>query len=296
MEDRPKSLIEDRPLHGAVTVLVFLMFAFGWLLVVGVLQGLFMVAMVLVKEGPAALAKLSESSDLLMDAATPAVIGAGAIVQFAGLIPVAIILAKLTKRPLKAAFGLYKPLVFVIPIALLGGLTVGLFPGWIVEQLGPLIERFHLDTGSLELITKTLTTGSIAGRAVMLVAVCLSAPLFEELVFRGFLWDALARTKMPTWAVWLATSCLFALFHIDPVHVFAVLFVGLFLGWLRWTGKSVWVAVLGHFANNTLAAVLVVTGVDETAADGVPLWMAALAGGTTITLCAIAWFFYRRRN
>lgn len=135
-------------------------------------------------------------------------------------------------------------------IALVGGLTVGFLPGWIATELRAAFPAFQ--NGSLEAITGILTSAPMGWRVLFAVEVGLVAPLVEEWVFRGFMWDALKRF-LPIWAVWLLSSFIFAAYHMDPIQSSAVVLTGLALGWVRWMSGSVWPAVVMHAANNTLA-------------------------------------------
>lgn len=139
----------------------------------------------------------------------------------------------------------------------LGALTIGLLPGWAasrlmeIESLAPFVE-------GMKLVAEALENTADPYWAVLAFAVVISAPVCEELIFRGFLWRA-ASYGLPQVGVWLATSVLFAAYHMNPIHVVAVLPIGLFLGWLRWWSGSIWPGIAGHFANNALALVLTLT-------------------------------------
>ena len=60
---------------------------------------------------------------------------------------------------------------------------------------------------------------------------------------------------LPVPAVWVATSLIFAGYHMDPVQSVALVFTALGLGWLRWMSGSVWPGVLLHAVNNGLGVI-----------------------------------------
>ncbi|MCB9681157.1 MAG: CPBP family intramembrane metalloprotease [Alphaproteobacteria bacterium] len=151
--------------------------------------------------------------------------------------------------------------------AVVGGLSMGWLPALIAEHLASnaaWLERVDAflpgtQSQSLPWLQDALTRGSGAGAALMMLVVAGVGPLVEEVVFRGFLWDALRRW-LPAGVVIGVTSVLFALAHLDPVHTPAVLFIGLFLGWLRWTSGSIWPGVVAHVVNNGIGVVLATRG------------------------------------
>lgn len=82
-------------------------------------------------------------------------------------------------------------------------------------------------------------------------------PIAEEVLFRGFLQQALVR-RIGTIGGVLLSSFLFAAIHIDIAY-FAPLFVaGLMMGILRVVFRSIWAPILLHIVNNTVAVVLAV--------------------------------------
>jgi membrane protease YdiL (CAAX protease family) len=214
------------------------------------------------------------------------VMGAATGLQFFGMLGIAALLAWVTRRPFGPAFALRRPRIGVLAAGLFGGLVVGVFPGWIAEQLMEYLPA--LDFGNLQIIERALVEGSLGSRLPLLFAVVVLAPLVEELIFRGFLFDALTR-PLTRWGAWIATSVLFAAYHVDPVHVIAVLFTGMFLGWLRLTGASIWPCVLAHAMNNGLAACLSLAfGEDLDAVEATAL-QAALMACVTLAIAGGAW-------
>lgn len=174
--------------------------------------------------------------------------------------------------------------------AVVGGLTVGLSFGSFGEWLSNVIPDW-LQMGALDMISGALLEGPVIGRILMVLAVTLAAPVCEELVFRGALWGLLERAA-PGWVVWLFTSALFALYHLDPVHVILVFPVGLLIGWMRLTSGSILPSILLHFINNTFAVVLVYS----LSEDVVPPWYVAAIAGLFSALAFVFAAVFRRRS
>ncbi len=214
------------------------------------------------------------------------VLGLSTLVQFTGLGGIAAALVWLTGWPVTEAFAFKRPHTAALVAGGLGGLVVGVFPGWIAERLMELVPR--LDGGNLEMINKSLVEGDLLGRVGMIVAVCVLAPIVEELIFRGFLFRAAERATN-RWGAWVLSSVLFASYHVDPVHVIAVLFTGFFLGWLRLRSGSIWPGMIAHAANNSLAAsIALIVGAEQATETGLsflPSFAAALA---TLAIAAVA--------
>lgn len=86
--------------------------------------------------------------------------------------------------------------------------------------------------------------------AIMPIAV--GAPLFEEVLFRGFLFTAIVQSRLGAVGAILITTVIWALFHTGYVWQEMVI-VGTFgfvLGWLVWQIGSIWPGVLCHAAWN----------------------------------------------
>jgi membrane protease YdiL (CAAX protease family) len=172
--------------------------------------------------------------------------------------------------------------------ALTGGLAVGWLPGVIADVLAAspgylaAVRGFLGAPTSLGWLDATLTTGSLVDRVGMALVVAVLGPVAEEVVFRGFLWGALERWLPPV-VVLVLTTGLFALAHLDPVHTPAVLFVGLFLGWLRHVSGSLAPSVLCHAVNNLLGVLVAWRGASVPDATAIAL------GGLTVAVGVVVW-------
>ncbi len=88
--------------------------------------------------------------------------------------------------------------------------------------------------------------------AVLFVLVIAIAPgIAEELFVRGYIQRRLLRRMRPGWAIaW--SSVLFALLHLEPVHVVFTLPIGVWLGIIAWRTGSIWPGIVCHAALNGL--------------------------------------------
>lgn len=87
---------------------------------------------------------------------------------------------------------------------------------------------------------------------VFFISITLMTGIVEELAFRGYIFAAF-RSRFSTGGAVLLTSLLFALAHIDPLHMLAVFPTGVWLAYLVvWTG-SLYPAIGFHVLNNALA-------------------------------------------
>lgn len=91
-----------------------------------------------------------------------------------------------------------------------------------------------------------------------LLAVGVGAPLSEELLFRGFLFAALARSRLGVAGAAVVTTAAWAALHgnYSAFGVFEVAVIGLFLSWLLWRTGSLWVPIFCHALYNTALTLL----------------------------------------
>ncbi len=281
MPSTPDSPTQGTARRALALAALYVALSIGWRVLVEGGVGVLIVGMMLARGVP--LDQLG--GDTLQDHVPPALLAGASILQLLGLVGIAVALVWWTGADRRRSFGLRATQPALLAIGTAGGLTVGFFPGWVAQELSRLLP--FLDLGNLAMLNDMLTGGTLFARALLAIAIVGVAPLAEELVFRGYLWDLLERAHSRTLA-WALTSVLFALHHVDPIHVIAVFFTGLFLGWLRLATGSVWPAVGAHLLNNGLAAfVVLATPLDPDASS--PAWVAFLSLAISIGLCAAIW-------
>lgn len=102
--------------------------------------------------------------------------------------------------------------------------------------------------------TLILAANHVGGPALALALIALLVPLYEELVFRGFILGGLARHISFGWAnAWQAL--LFAVLHFDAQHFVFYLAIGLLAGWLVRRTRGLGASIALHAANNGIACV-----------------------------------------
>lgn len=99
----------------------------------------------------------------------------------------------------------------------------------------------------------------------------LISPTLEEVLFRGLIQNEFQR-RISSWSAILLTSILFVGIHLPHwlwrsgfsfplvVNCFGVFLFSLLAGWIFVRGETLWIPILAHIANNTLASLLVLKG------------------------------------
>jgi membrane protease YdiL (CAAX protease family) len=187
--------------------------------------------------------------------------------------------------------GLQRPRWTWAVVALLGGLTVWTFPSMLAAWL---METLQIDSVSLEATSRLLLEGPTPHRLAMGFAVIVTAPIFEEVIFRGYLWDVAERAT-GRWGAFVLTTLLFAAYHLDPVHTVSLLPTAAFLGALRLASGSLWPSILAHFANNGIAIVITLLTADVAAEEELPLWLSLSGTLFTIIVFALGVAWARKR-
>ena len=137
------------------------------------------------------------------------------------------------RRPTKAFF-------WTIPVALLAVYAVGIVHDMIIHpQQQDLISEFP--------------RGPLGLGLFVLVAVVM-APLFEEIVFRGFLFRGLANSWGWKWGA-LASAALFGLAHLQLDIFIPLATLGFGLAWVYKRTGSLWTCIAMHALFNLIAVV-----------------------------------------
>lgn len=110
---------------------------------------------------------------------------------------------------------------------------------------------------------------------VLLVAAVTPA-ICEELLFRGVVQHAFERGVRIRYAIFL-NGLIFGLFHLNPLSLVPLVVIGGYLSFIVWRSNSIYLGIIAHFINNSMAVIsLYVVGsenadvADVTAGLGIP--------------------------
>ncbi len=131
--------------------------------------------------------------------------------------------------------------------------------------------------------------------AIVLGAVTLAAPLCEEYFFRGVFQQGLRLEGARPLASVLITAAVFSIFHMQTVKLLPLFELGVLFGVLRLRTGSLWPAIAAHSGNNSITALLFLSGMaeDPQAAEAMPepraIALAAGVGGFVILALMWGW-------
>jgi len=145
--------------------------------------------------------------------------------------------------------------VGAIGLALLAWFVYIVFAGFLAPLLQPDQEDVTRDLG-----TDKDELGSVAVAAFLIV---IAAPISEEMFFRGFMYGGLRRS-LSIWPAALISAAVWGSLHLGAGNIGVAVQLAVFgviLAWLYERSGTLWAPVLAHAINNTIAFVLLVTGV-----------------------------------
>ena len=139
-------------------------------------------------------------------------------------------------------------------MAIIGTPILGLICSVILTQVSA---ATGIRSEGLDIFRDTLT--NMAGLELLLLVMLVGVvvPIVEELIFRGLLWRLVTFCKGTSFVAYMVTSCLFAIAHMEPLHVLGVLPLSFFIGWLKLRTGSVLPGIAAHMSNNLLACCII---------------------------------------
>ena len=132
----------------------------------------------------------------------------------------------------------------LLPLFLVGAAWTGIIsllnPNAVLHDLRPFQEMLHGDAYWL-----------------MLIVIGLGAPLSEELLFRGFMFPPLAKSRLGLIGAGILSSILWTLLHAgySVFGLLEVLSIGFYFAWLLVRTGSLWTTIFCHAVYNTVMAV-----------------------------------------
>jgi membrane protease YdiL (CAAX protease family) len=134
--------------------------------------------------------------------------------------------------------------VALLPLFLVGGAWTGIIsflnPDAVLHDLRPFQQLLHGDAFWL-----------------MLLVIGLGAPLSEEILFRGFMFPGLAKSRLGFVGAGILSSILWTMLHAgySLFGLLEVLSIGFYFAWLLVRTGSLWTTIFCHAVYNTVMAV-----------------------------------------
>jgi membrane protease YdiL (CAAX protease family) len=101
---------------------------------------------------------------------------------------------------------------------------------------------------------KNIMEGIYENPVASIATIAIAAPLLEEILFRGIILHGLLKNYSAGIAI-AFSSLLFALIHGNVAQGLGAFLMGLFMGWIYWKTKSLYIPIILHFVNNTVSCV-----------------------------------------
>ncbi len=203
------------------------------------------------------------------------------------LLPV-ILLLKISKKNIPESLGLRSTKSFNFLLVLLMSLPI-LIIAAIIGQLTNLL--YPLSESYLEGM-KNLVSAENRSLWQILFIIALLPGICEEILFRGYFLKAFKQNRV--WFSIVISGVLFGISHLDPFRLIPVSLLGIYLGFLAYFSRSLFLPIFAHFLNNAIAVVISNYG-DKIPVinsllieDGFLLWIAVPA---VITLSALFFIF-----
>ena len=121
------------------------------------------------------------------------------------------------------------------------------------DELDRIIQSFFPAPDYIVDLNGLLRPDTLLGFILLFIAVAIIAPIGEELLFRGFLQQALEKHWHDVTRAILITALLFSMIHMNPYWFVQIYILGVLLGFIAWKSKSVIPALVLHGMNNAMA-------------------------------------------
>lgn len=130
------------------------------------------------------------------------------------------------------------------------------------------------------------------GVLTMLIAATIG-PVAEEVIFRGMIQKGLMRNYTSIFAI-VFSSVIFGVIHMIPIQVVSAMIMGLVLAWIYYKTKSLWIPIIVHVINNSIAF-LFIDDMDDISSSMFRNQMGSDLGALGVLLVSIVlgYFIYR---
>ena len=171
----------------------------------------------------------------------------------------------------------YKKLILLMVVGWLGCVLIDAC----VQEYVP---HFEWDTDILSSIE------GMSSNPLGIICVCVLAPLVEEGVFRGTIERKLLEKDWNPWWAIVISALMFSLMHMNLTQGIIALILGLFMGWVYYRSRNIWLCIFIHALNNTVSTVLslALSDPDAMSSFSLPVNLVMLVAGAVLVYLGAA--------
>lgn len=139
------------------------------------------------------------------------------------------------------------------PLIILAALLIGI-GAWLVDAfLGVVV----IQLSGYSVTVANAAPQNMFQAILAAVAFSIAAPICEEVLFRGLIQGSYEAGRSAKKAIVIA-GLMFAFYHMQLQGLLALLPVAFLLGYVAWRTRSLYASILVHFANNSMASLLII--------------------------------------
>ena len=129
----------------------------------------------------------------------------------------------------------------------------------------------------------------------LLLGVGIIVPAVEEIMFRGMISNELARI-MPLKTALIVQGVLFGLYHLVPLQICYTIPLGIYFGFIGYKSDSIWPAVSGHVAMNSIAVFLATPFIESAFIRYPETAFLFMTVSVVMFVCALAYFIRKKAH
>lgn len=180
----------------------------------------------------------------------------------------------------------------IVDILLAVLITVSFLPAgnYIAEEF---VRQLRIPEKLMEINAEIFTSRSGWEFLWLVVVVCVTPALCEEIFFRGYVQRTFERTM--DWRSVVLVGVLFGLFHFNPLGLLTLAVLGMLLGYFFYRSRSILPPMAAHFTNNLIAVTALYRPSDEISllhGGSIPLWLV----GATLPVGVGLLLLYHKRT
>ena len=185
----------------------------------------------------------------------------------------------------------------VFEILLAAAITICVLP--LNEYIGEFFAERLKIPDFLSRINEQLFTSYSSDELIwLIIVVCITPAICEEILFRGYVQRTLER-RLGMKSIFI-TGVIFGLYHMRPINLLSLVLLGVLFGFFFYRSRSIFPGMAAHFTNNLLAVLALYKMPDDHPALEVfryqPTFFGVIAALCIAGILLTVFYFYTKRD